>query len=169
MKRAIRVYPMKDRGVLTNEYGSVTVVALMMLVLLTIIGVSATTTSDVELQIAGNDRVYRENLYNAESSGMHAAQIMENADLTTATFAWLKPDTFPFNESTDIPDPNYWVDANSQTSVTQNTRFSAVSQGVVSGDSLDMEASNVHTYAIYGRSTQKNGLAVVKLGYRTPF
>ena len=169
MKPTFWVHAMKNKGMSTNENGAVTVVAVMMLVLLTIIGVSVTKTSEIELLIAGNDRVYRENLYNAESAGLHAAQIMENTDLTTTTLAWVKPDTYPFDENTDIRDPNYWVNANSQSSFAQNTRFSAVSQGVVSGDSLDMEVSNVHNYVIYGRSTQKDGLAFVKLGYRKPF
>jgi Tfp pilus assembly protein PilX len=160
---------MKNRSLSTNEDGSVMVVSLMMLVLLTIIGVSAITTSNVELQISGNERVHRENLYNAEGSGMHAAQVMQDTDLVNNSFAWLKEVDDPFDESTDIPDDNYWDNTNSQSSASANTRFSAVSEGVVSGDSLDMSVSTVHSYIIYGRSNQKNGLVVVKLGYRKPF
>ena len=52
----------------TNEHGSALVVALIVLVLLTLIGVSATTTSQIETQIAGNERTYMQDFYVADSS-----------------------------------------------------------------------------------------------------
>ena len=54
---------MKERCPLKNENGSVLIVALIMLVLLTLIGISATTTSEIETKIAGNERVFKRNLY----------------------------------------------------------------------------------------------------------
>jgi len=54
-------------GAFLDQEGSVLVVALMMLVLLTIMGVSATTTSDIEVQVAGNERFYKVAFYNADS------------------------------------------------------------------------------------------------------
>src|SRR5215468_12719180 len=51
-----------------NEEGIVLVLCLITLVLLTLIGVSATTTSQLEAEISGNDKTYKEAFYAAEVS-----------------------------------------------------------------------------------------------------
>src|SRR5262245_56362191 len=51
-----------------NEEGIVLVLCLITLVLLTLIGVSATTTSQLEVEISGNDKTYKEAFYAAEVS-----------------------------------------------------------------------------------------------------
>ena len=65
---------------LKNEEGSVMIVSIVILALLTIIGIAVTTTSSVELQIAGNEKAQLENLYLAEGAAMMIAQILENQD-----------------------------------------------------------------------------------------
>ncbi len=56
---------MTNKGVmqrsLINEEGSILIVALVLLVLLTLMGISATTLTDIELQIAGNEMTSRAN------------------------------------------------------------------------------------------------------------
>jgi hypothetical protein len=54
-----------------NEEGSVVIVALLILVFLTLIGISATTTTQIELQIAGNEKSHKIAFYNADS-GVYA-------------------------------------------------------------------------------------------------
>jgi len=54
-------------GKFSNEEGSIMVVALIMLVLLTLIGISASTTTEFETQIAGNEKFHKTAFYNAES------------------------------------------------------------------------------------------------------
>ena len=51
-----------------NEDGSVLVVAILILVLLTIIGISAMSTTNVELKISGNEKSYKMALYAAEAA-----------------------------------------------------------------------------------------------------
>ena len=63
-----------------NEEGSVLVIAIMILVLLTIIGISTSTTSEIDLQIAGNDKLYKNVLYTADA-GIEHARAMLNARL----------------------------------------------------------------------------------------
>ena len=53
---------------LNNEEGTILVVALLILVLLTIIGIAATTTTDIETQIAGNERNQKIAFYAAEAA-----------------------------------------------------------------------------------------------------
>lgn len=50
-----------------NEKGSAIIIVLFVLAILTIIGISASNTSEVELNIAGNDKVFRMAFYSAES------------------------------------------------------------------------------------------------------
>jgi hypothetical protein len=50
-----------------NDRGSVLVVALLVLVLLTLMGISATTTSTIEVQMAGNEKFHDMAFYAAES------------------------------------------------------------------------------------------------------
>ena len=80
---------MNEKAWLNNEEGSVLILALIMLVLLTLIGISATTTSMIETRIAGNERVYKRNLYSAEAAAMQCAQNMEQTDLQNPRPTWL--------------------------------------------------------------------------------
>jgi len=170
---------------LNNEQGSVLILALIMLVLLTLIGISATTTSMIETKIAGNDRVYKRNLYAAEAAAMHCAQDMEQIpNPKTNKPDWLHPigtvdnthireDAFwlnkaPYPPPVVPPEPDY-----SQASVVANSRFLATSQGLaggIQGTSLDMTKSNVHGYSVYGRCAPSNsGPTIIEIGYRKAF
>ena len=55
-------------GHIINEKGSVMVVAILILVLLTIIGIAAMSTTNVELKISGNEKSYKMALYAAEAA-----------------------------------------------------------------------------------------------------
>jgi len=78
----------KKISLLTNENGSVIVLALIMLVLLTLLGMAATRTSSIEVQIASNDSRAADNLYKAESADHYAIELsniwMTNAFLLQA-------------------------------------------------------------------------------------
>ena len=63
-----------------NEEGSVLVVALLMLALLTIIGISATTTTKIEIQVAGNEESHRIAFY-CSDSGVYATPKLISASL----------------------------------------------------------------------------------------
>ena len=55
------------KPILTNDKGSAILVALMILVLLTIIGMAATQNSNTELKITTNSQLYKMAFYAAES------------------------------------------------------------------------------------------------------
>jgi hypothetical protein len=63
---------MKKMQSIKNERGSVLVIALIMLVLLTVLGITATSTSNIELQIAGNERNYKRAFFIANAGVEHA-------------------------------------------------------------------------------------------------
>ena len=62
---------------LRNERGSALVVALLMLVILTLIGISASTTTTFELQISGNDKLYKMAFYQADGGTEAGAELIE--------------------------------------------------------------------------------------------
>lgn len=57
-----------------NENGSVLVVSLLILMLLTIIGIAAMSTTNVELRIAGNEKYYKMALYAGEAARGYVAK-----------------------------------------------------------------------------------------------
>jgi len=65
---------MKKASLLKNENGSVVVLALIMLVLLTLLGMAVTRTSSIEVQIAANDQQAVDCLYRAESADHYAIE-----------------------------------------------------------------------------------------------
>lgn len=62
---------------LKNNRGSALVFALLMLVVLTLIGISATTTTTFELQIAGNDKLYKRAFYAADGATEMGGELLE--------------------------------------------------------------------------------------------
>jgi hypothetical protein len=64
---------------LQSEQGSVIIVALLVLFTLTLLGISATTTSTVELQIAANDQLHTIAFYNTECGIFATPKLISNA------------------------------------------------------------------------------------------
>lgn len=83
------------KDIINNESGFVLVLAVLMLAIMTIMGVAATRTSDIELQIASNERQIVNDFYNAEGAVIDMlenpstwlTQAFLTADETEASFA----------------------------------------------------------------------------------
>jgi hypothetical protein len=172
---------MKQEFRLRNEDGAVLVIALMMLVLLTILGISISSTSDIELQIAGNEMRYKENLYKADAAAMACAQIMEE----TATIDMSIEDDYilPFTigETLEtqgwIYDDDFWdgnkiVGTDDLTPGTVdavldpngNARYVAVYAGVPPGEDFE---SGLREFTIFARATGiKGSRSIIRMGYR---
>jgi Tfp pilus assembly protein PilX len=157
-----------------NQDGSMLVISMLILVLLTLLGISASTNTEVELKIADNDRSHKMNVYQAESVAMLAAQLMENetneANLINCTWNWLHPKEFL--QTNTIQSSTVWAPANNNfatDTMDAHTRYLAVYNGIASGSSLDMSGSTVHEYSLYGRSDSRRGTAIVQLGYKKRF
>lgn len=69
---------MKTRWLLIDEGGSVLILGMLMLVVLSLLGIAATRTSTVEIQIAANERTYQEEFYVAESGWKEAVAFLNN-------------------------------------------------------------------------------------------
>lgn len=79
-----------------NEGGSVMVVAILILALLTIIGIAAMGTTNVELKISGNEKAYKMGLYAAEAARGYVEKTPE----------LYGPDNTTLGEEINFPDEN---------------------------------------------------------------
>jgi len=79
-----------------NEDGSVMVVAILMLALLTIIGIAAMSTTNVELKISGNEKSYKMALYAAEAARGYVVKTPE----------LYGPDNMTLGQGLNFPDEN---------------------------------------------------------------
>ncbi len=162
------------QSILIKENGSVLIVALVLLVLLTLMGISATMNTDIELRIAGNELTSRMNFYRAEAAAMENIQRLDNEGdqiIELGNYDWLHLEGDLPNPD-DIIDPANWTGDYSQPSATADSandqRYLTVFEGVIAGDSLDMTRSRIYTYRIVG-SNRNNGISVVEMGFKKPF
>jgi hypothetical protein len=95
---------MKKISLLTNENGSVVVLALIILVLLTLLGMAVSRTSSIEVQIASNDQQAVDNLYKAESADHYAIELSRT--WLTNTFLQAAEDVAQVIIPTLNPDPS---------------------------------------------------------------
>ena len=155
---------------LKNEQGYFLIIStLLLLALLTIISIAASNTAKTEVQIAGNDTVYQRNFYLAEGAAMEAVDRLENSTNPR------DPIEVPFVVSgiKAINNDNYvdhW-DSEAQNATfdtSGETRFVAGYEGTPSGYSLGIGKPRIHEFVVYGR-TEKQGVAVIKVGYRKAF
>lgn len=150
-----------------NEDGYFLIISTMMLLaLITIISVAASNTARTEVQVAGNNLVYQRNLYLAEGAAMEAVDRLQNDSNPRGL-------DFVVSELKAINDDNYtdhWdLEARSTSfDSTDKTRFVAGYQGTPAGYSLGIGMPRVHEFAVYGR-TEKQGVTIVKIGYRRAF
>lgn len=174
---------MQEKRLLRKEDGSVLIVALIMLVLLTVMGISATTTTNLEIQIAGNDMRYKEVFFRAEAGAMENVQVLENlagqgTQIIDPEYIEDPVDGLWINLTTELPDANdvtnstNWTDNNSESVSRGNTsyRYLTIYQGVIPGDELDITQARVYTFRVVGRGTgPTGGVSTVEMGYRRAF
>lgn len=169
---------MTVKKIFSNERGSTLIIALILLIFLSIIGLSANNTATIEIQIAQNERLYKSNFYGAEGAAMWGVkQLTGTPAENRGGKAWHKYGK-TFN-SDSYYDPATWTDANSEAvapfthgaggvNVTERTRFAVVYNGLAKGESLDMDAKSVRSYTVFGfcDRVQGQGFVVVDVGVK---
>ena len=163
--------------VLKNEDGSAIVFALMILLIVTIIGLSSSQTTTTELQIVHNEGVHKQNLYLAEGAAQEAIQRIWNISRSDAgqlqkkSPAWLNDDTINMTNLDNWDSDGVGGDDTSQvSSLDSDTSFSVVANGIASGGSLDITSeTNIYDFTIYGLGNRNDGRVLVEIGYRERF
>ena len=147
------------KNIPNTENGSITVLALIMLALLTLLGVAATMTSSIEVQIAGNDDRYKKALYEADGGTEVGFEMLEQNIACPMGFS-------TFDEGAgylDIPDADnvrvftkdFWLQ------VSEPTSRDIVIYGIYGPDTAP------HTnLSIYGATHMSTGSAIqMSAGY----
>ena len=158
--------------IIKSEDGSVMVVALIVLAMLTIIGISASNTSTTELQIVRNDLLYRMNFYKAEAAAREGAQTVAN--LATAnpdevnpgqtTKTWVVDPVADGIDPTRIADMES-IDEASSTVADGATTYAAAYLGRTGSVAAENE-SQVYHFNLYGLHADTEGRAFVEMGYK---
>jgi hypothetical protein len=161
---------------LNNQQGAALIIVLIVMAVLTLVGLSAINTATVENKIVGNERIYQENFYLAESCVNEAAQKIEsetNSDNLLPSLSgwdWLHDS----GNSEDFTDAGNWkidtLDDNAEkAAVSDDALYSTVSKGVRKGSSLDIGATRLYEYAVFGQGKSKNGSVIIEIGYLKRF
>ena len=167
---------MSIRSLLKNESGSLAIIgALVILILISVISISASRVANTEIFLARNEVVYQRNFYLAEGAALEAADhLTQYGNLRENTQAWMEMvtgdldtdnvkyywDNTVVSGDTIIPEPSE-VDPS-------HTLFIIGHEGTAKGFSLDMDKPTVHAIAIYGRC-EWDGVSIIKMGYQTAY
>ena len=158
-----------------NEEGSAILIALMILMVLTIIGVTSSNRTIMELNIVRNEGIYKQNLYLAEAAAQEAVQRIWNISRTDPLLLekrspeWLNDDA-----AIDMTNTANWDDDGADnddtalvSSLDADASLAVEDVGIASGGSLDISSgTNAHDFTVYGLGTHNNGRAFIQIGYR---
>jgi len=169
MKKLCEGRTMKERLLFFGEEGSVLIVALVVVALFTLLSISSTATTNMEIRITGNENIQKENLYAAEAAAMRGAQDMQDNDLRTSSLAYLNGINSATQSQSDITSLNHYTLSDTLTELPATTAFASVSRGIAAGSSLDMTKTRVHEYSVYGWCNRNKNLVIVEVGYRKSF
>ncbi len=99
---------MHAKQMISNEDGSVVFVAIVILILLTLMGISATNTSTIEVLIAGNENLHKEAFYFADGSTDVGLELLEQNLACPVGFS---SDNLliPPNNAVKVIDRDFWL------------------------------------------------------------
>jgi hypothetical protein len=129
-----------EKDTLDNENGFVVVVVLIMLAIITIMGIAATRTSETEIRIAVNERLYKEAFYTAEAGAVYVAespQLYGSDNVTVGGFL-----NFPYND-----DPSEEYSVSSRQSFNGDVEYLGFS-APPRGSGYDAQKFRAHRYSI---------------------
>lgn len=129
----------KADPILENESGSALVIALIMMVVLTIIGLASSYTSIFEIKLSGNQRGSTDAFYAADAGINEITTNIANFDLTNSitgkpNYDPVKNTYYPFSDPTNVtPNPTNVVATNTYLPTVsgppRGTGFSAINLG----------------------------------------
>ena len=93
---------------MNNSNGGVTIAALLILAVLTIIGISSISTSNIEVQIATNDKVHKMAFYAADGGSELGTELLE---LNIACASGFASDDLPITTDITAVDRDFWMQA----------------------------------------------------------
>ena len=166
----------KYKNIVSNESGSAMVMAMVILAVLTILGISSINTSTIELQIVHNEKIYQQNFYQAESAAIEGVQKLEDVGSSDTALAqtWCKKssddydDDYDDYDASDTDDPEVWTDADPDDNLGIDATVSVVLKGRDPTSSLNMapDSKSKYMYKIRGYGKADNGKVLIEIGYK---
>lgn len=150
------------------QAGSALLTTLIILLILTLLGITAVDTTTTELQITRSYRIYKENLYKADGAVMELAQSFENVAEEVGSGSIASAAVNASSVDALATSPATWT-SNATASAMADAQHLWAPRGVPAGSSLDVSKSRVHSYFLYGRGNAQDGQVIVKIGYRKAF
>ena len=137
---------------MNNSDGAVTIAALLILAVLTIIGISSITTSNVEVQIATNDKVHKMAFYAADGGSELGTELLE---LNIACASGFANDNLVINNIT-VVDKDFWM----QGDIDKPTDISDYSSNTDRDVQIDADSGPHTNLSIYGETAFGVGGAI---------
>ena len=155
----------KRHSILNTEKGSVTVVSLMILAIVSITGALTLDQSGVEVNVASYDRAAKETFYQAEGAAMQVAQLIEDTtpdNLKTRAPQWLNDNDIDFVNSD-------WTGGQSVESDELEADYAANDMGIAPGSSLIVTETSLHKFSVFGLSESGRTCKKIEMDYRRRF
>ncbi len=150
-----------------NE-GYIAVTVLLIMALLSVVGISATTTATLEMQIAANEKKYKQQFYLAETAAMEGVRILEAVDIQKLLAGEVKG----YAGEIGPRFKNIWqrIEHWEATGDDSDSAFAIVYRGLAPGNSVEMQSTaERHNYTVIGRSGGENARVIVEVGYWKQF
>lgn len=160
-----------------NNKGSAAIVlAVMILVVVSLIGIQASSTSSLEVQLASAERTAKQLFYKAEGAAMKGGQEIENAEpevLNERSEEWLNKE-----DDVNLLDVSQWdydglgsddtaEELTSFDDGDDKTYFGVTDKGIPKGSSLHMgHNTQLHSFRVFGRCVAENQGAFIEMGYK---
>lgn len=176
---------------LRNEQGTAIIAALLILMLLTFVAISATDTTINEKAMVRSAAIFEQNFYKAESAAMEGVQQIANATLPKDLLAALSSGTLlrsadslqPQSDLANLDTNGDGVIDNKDTfdstsNIGPNTYQIVIQLPIASGSSKSLTQTNsrLYDYAAYGLSMADKdstgrfiSVSIVKIGFKKRF
>jgi type IV pilus assembly protein PilX len=145
--------------------------ALVLLVLISIIGISASRVANTEISMARNELIYQRNFFLAEGAAMEAADRLANtADLKNNMPIWMETAAGALdytNLRAYFSHAHAPVPQASELDVNRTLYVGGV-DGTAPGEGLDPDRPKIRAISVYGRC-EWDGVSIIKIGYRTAY
>lgn len=147
-----------------NNRGYIAVTVILIMALLSIAGIFATTTATLEIQIAANEKRYKQQFYLAESAALEGVRILAKANVENLK----NGDIEGFAGKIGPRFKNLWrqIEDWEPVGAESESGYAIVYRGPASGNSLEMNSmAERHNYSVLGRSGGESATVLVEIGY----
>ncbi len=172
--------------ILGNDQGTAIITALLVVMLLTLVGITATNTTITEKAVVRSEAVFEQDFYLAESAAMEAVQKLENQTTAEELLPKLmeagaeNEDLLTEAEEDGPTDELTLLDSDNDNDIDGNDDFELSETDTASTTyrraallkpegSLGLGSSRLYSFFAFGLSESNGGRSLIKVGYNKRF